>query len=192
MMRKTKKNPIKHLLDLCDRYFPNKSQYLLAMLATYCILGIKNVSGTVPTLIVVGRPSARKSTLCEILSILGDNVVWIDDFTPKAFVSAAPGIVDGEREDLLSKVRNKLLITPELGTLFKNKNLKEILGILTRILDGKGFTYATGVGQVGYRGNYFFAWIAAVVEVPVEVEKIVIKGKEYLISKDNTLYEFLK
>ena len=134
MTKSKKKNPKTHLIELVERYFPGKSQYLMAMLATYCTLGIKDISQPIPPFIV-GRPSSRKSTLCEIMSVLKDDVIWVDDFTSKAFVSAAPGVADGERTDLLPMLKNRLLITPELGTLFKNKNLKEIMGILTRILD---------------------------------------------------------
>ena len=75
MTKSKKKNPKTHLIELVERYFPGKSQYLMAMLATYCTLGLKDISQPIP-LFIVGRPSSRKSTLCEIMSILKDDVVF--------------------------------------------------------------------------------------------------------------------
>ena len=42
----------------------------------------------------------------------------------------------------------------------------EILGIFTRVLDGRGYESDTGAqGHRGYSGEYMFVWIGAAVEI---------------------------
>jgi hypothetical protein len=80
-----------------------------------------------------------------------------------------------EEIDLLPKIKDKTLITPELAPIFSGKDEKQIemFGILTRILDGKGFQSDSGVhGSRGYVGDYYFNWLGAVVEIPHRVWKI--------------------
>ena len=49
----------------------------------------------------------------------------------------------------------------------------EILGILTRILDGDGFESDTGAhGHRGYNEKIMFSWIGAAVDIPWRVHKV--------------------
>ena len=64
--------------------------------------------------------------------------------------------------DMLPKIRFKLLLTPELTPLFSasEDELMENLGIITSVLDGKGYVSHSGAhGRRGYYGNYMFTWV---------------------------------
>ena len=66
------------------------------------------------------------------------------------------------KADLLPKIRFKILLTPELSTIFRGKpdELAERFSIITRVLDGQGLTTDSGThGRRGYTGDYLFAWI---------------------------------
>lgn len=178
--RKSRKNnPLyesrEKLQKIVEKHFPNKYSILetcLSVKAQGLIEGI-----TLPFfLILLGEPASGKSTLLDIVGSLED-CYRSDSFTPKAFVSHAANIEKSKLEsiDLLPRIKNKTFITPELAPLFSSKddNLLEIIGILTRILDGKGYQKDSGVhGQRGYSGNFFFTWLGAVVEIPKRVWSI--------------------
>ena len=87
-----------------------------------------------------------------------------DKFTPASFVthSARATAKRLAKADLLPKIRYKILLTPELSTIFRGKpdELAERFSIITRVLDGQGLTTDSGThGQRGYTGDYLFAWI---------------------------------
>jgi predicted transcriptional regulator len=74
--------------------------------------------------------------------------------------------------DLLPRIKDRVLITPDLTTLFgaKAEELKEIFSLLTRVLDGRGLTIDSGVyGSRGYEGDYMFTWIGATTPIPHSV-----------------------
>ena len=76
--------------------------------------------------------------------------------------------------DMLPKIKNKFLLTPELSPTFakKDDDLIEILGILTRILDGHGYESDTGAhGHRGYNEPMMFVWAGAAVDIPYKVHK---------------------
>ena len=157
------KNDFDRLIEIIDHYFPGEGEPFRLMLSAY--LGVFAADASQPiALWFIAPPSTRKSTLMDIISEL-PRIERHHDFSPRAFVSAAPGIEDGSREDLLPKLKDKLLVTDELGAWFRSRSLKETMGIFTKVLDGKGFSYATGRGQVGYNGYYFFNWIAGIVRI---------------------------
>ena len=73
------------------------------------------------------------------------------------------------------EIRNKLFLTPELAPTFasKEEDLIQVLGIMTRILDGHGYESDTGAhGHRGYNERMMFAWIGAAVDVPRRVHKL--------------------
>lgn len=155
-----------------DSNFPNRSfaiEELLSVKAQMLIEGI-----TQPfTLILMGNPSTYKSTILEIISCLPDCYVS-DSFTPKSFVSHASNTKkkDLEKVDLLPRIKHQTLITPELAPIFSGKqdDLIVYFGMLTRILDGRGFQSDSGVhGKRGYSGDYYFTWIGAVIDIPHRV-----------------------
>ena len=76
--------------------------------------------------------------------------------------------------DILPKIKNRFLLTPELSPTFakKDDDLIEILGILTRILDGHGYESDTGAhGHRGYTEQMMFVWAGAAVDIPYKVHK---------------------
>ena len=69
-------------------------------------------------------------------------------------------------------IKGKVLITPDLTTLFgaKAEDLAETFSILTRVFDGRGLKIDSGVyGISGYEGDYMFSWIGATTPIPHKV-----------------------
>jgi len=138
----------------------------LSTCATLLLHDIANCTA----LIFVGVASAGKTTVAEMFA---DEAVTIttplcyvsDHFTPASFVSHAAKVKkeDLEKQDLLPRIKHKVLITPELAPLFragKKDELVQRFSILTRVLDGHGLQTDSGThGSRGYRGDYLFAWL---------------------------------
>ena len=147
--------------SIIERYFPNKFFYLKHVLAAgYSTLFINGITQPI-SLFLLGDPSTKKSSLLEIMRGL-DKTLFSDIFSPASFVSGARDIEGG---DLLPRLRNRCLVTPELGVLFKDRNLPQTLGLLTRLLDGFGYVRHTGFGEVGVHENVRFNWCAAIVSI---------------------------
>ena len=106
--------------SIISRYFPDKFFYLKLILAAgYSTLFINGITQPI-SLFLIGDPSTKKSTLLEIMRGL-DRVIFSDLFSGASFVSGARN-VEGN-DDLLPRLRNRCLVTPELGVLFKDRNL---------------------------------------------------------------------
>ncbi len=151
--------------SIIERYFPDKFFYLKLVLASgYATLFINGITQPI-SLFLLGDPSTKKSSLLEIMRGL-DKVLFSDIFSPAAFVSGARDIEGG---DLLPRLRNRCLVTPELGVLFKDRNLPQTLGLLTRLLDGFGYVRHTGFGEVGVHENVRFNWCAAIVKIQPKI-----------------------
>ena len=151
--------------SIIERYFPDKFFYLKLVLASgYATLFINGITQPI-SLFLLGDPSTKKSSLLEIMRGL-DRVLWSDIFSPASFVSGARDIEGG---DLLPRLRNRCLVTPELGVLFKDRNLPQTLGLLTRLLDGFGYVRHTGFGEVGVHENVRFNWCAAIVKIQPKI-----------------------
>ena len=76
--------------------------------------------------------------------------------------------------DLLPKIKNKIFLIPELAPTFASKDddLIQLLGIITRVLDGHGYFSNSGAhGGRGYEGPMMFVWIGAAVDIPKRVHK---------------------
>jgi len=154
------------LESIIERYFPDKFDYLKIVLAAgYSTLFINGITQC-NSLFLIGDPSTKKSTLLEIMRGL-DRVIFSDIFSPASWVSGARN-VEGN-DDLLPRLRNRCLVTPELGVLFKDRNLPQTLGLLTRLLDGMGYVRHTGFGEVGVHENVRFNWCAAIVKIQPKI-----------------------
>jgi Mn-dependent DtxR family transcriptional regulator len=118
-------------------------------------------------LIVIGRPSGSKTTILGCIEVLPDCIKTYN-ITAKSFVSHVANTKKEDLEgkiDLLPRIKDKTLITPELGTMFSEREdkLLSTLGILTSILDGKGYRSESGVhGSRGYDDDHYFTWIGAI------------------------------
>ncbi len=63
---------------------------------------------------------------------------------------------------MLPRIKNKFFLTPELAPTFaaKDDDLLQVLGIMTRILDGHGYESDTGAhGHRGYNEEIMFTWV---------------------------------
>tara|TARA_Y100001936_G_scaffold27642_1_gene25941 strand:- start:409 stop:1623 length:1215 start_codon:yes stop_codon:yes gene_type:complete len=151
------------------QYYPDKFLAYETALSVVASSYVAGISQPIPV-IFRGVAGSRKSTILEIVHGLEEDqesVVWVNNFTSKAFASAAPN--RDPDDDLLPEIKGKTMITPELGTLFRDRGLKEKVGILLNLLDGKGFSYRTGMNKVEYIGNYRWNWLGGIVSIPPKV-----------------------
>ena len=100
-----------------------------------------------------------------------------DHFTPAALVSNATNVKREElvNVDMLPRIRYKTLIVRDLAPIFgaKEDALLEMVGKLTRALDGEGLETDSGVhGQRGYKGDYLFMMLAGSTPLSPRVYKV--------------------
>ena len=184
-----KNNLLKHYFEFrktVEQNFPNLWDSLEFELAIKNILNIKDC--TLPFAgILLGSPSSMKTLGIELFRNI-ENTFYSDNFSAKSFVSHNTSVkrTDLAQIDLLPKIKNKLFLTPELSPTFakKDEEIIELLGIMIRILDGKGYESDTGAhGHRGYKGEFMFVWIGAAVEISKKVHK-------YLSTLGPKLYFF--
>ena len=162
------------LNDKVNGHFPEISLELDFILSIKTILNIEDI--TLPFMgIVFAVPSSMKTKVIEILRKWHYSY-FTDKFTPKSFVSHSATVAKDKLKDvdLLPRIKDKILLTPELSPLLtgKDEDIKEQFGIITRLLDGNGLETESGVhGKRGYYGNYMFTWIGAAVDIPHSVYK---------------------
>lgn len=150
-------------------HFPHLWPAVEAGLSTCATLLLADNSNPV-ALIYVGPPSAGKTTVVSMFegaTVNGQDFCYRSDkFTTAAFVSQSAKVAGQDlcKVDLLPRIKHKVLLTPELSTIFRGKQdeLAERFSTITRILDGHGFTTDSGThGQRGYTGDFLFAWLGA-------------------------------
>ncbi len=163
------------LQEIIEKNLPDMFEILMACLSVKAQMLIEGIN--LPFfLVLVGRASGSKTTILGCLEILQDSIKTYN-ITSKSFVSHIANVKqeDLKEIDLLPRIKNKMLITPELGTMFSTREdkLLETLGILTTILDGKGYRSESGVhGSRGYDGDYYFTWIGAIPKLSDHLLKI--------------------
>jgi hypothetical protein len=164
----------RNLRNTCNDNLPGLWDSLEFELAIQKILNIADC--TLPFAgIVLGRPSSLKTVGIELFR-RWHHVFYTDSFSAKSMVSHSTAVKKEElaKIDMLPKIKNNYLLTPELSPTFakKDDDLIEILGILTRILDGHG--YESDTGAHGHRGDnepMMFVWAGAAVDIPYKVHK---------------------
>ena len=153
--------------EIICTHFPELWPALEAGLSTCATLLLSDNVNPV-ALIYVGPSSAGKTTVARMFEgvmVNGVELVYRSDkFTPASFVTHSARATADQlaKADLLPKIRFKILLTPELSTIFRGKpdELAERFSIITRVLDGQGLTTDSGThGRRGYTGDYLFAWI---------------------------------
>jgi hypothetical protein len=150
------------------RHFPLLWAAVEAGLSACATLLLSNNSNPC-ALIYVGPSSAGKSTVISMFDNPSQNdglCYRSDKFTPASFVSQSANVPKSElgKIDLLPRIRHKVLLTPELSTIFRGKpdELSERFSMITRVLDGQGLMTDSGThGQRGYKGDYLFSWLGA-------------------------------
>ena len=164
-----------HLKDVANNNLVGLWDSLEFELSIQKILNLKDC--TLPFAgIVLGAPSSLKTVGIESFR-KWINTFYTDNFSAKAFVSHSTNVKKEALQDidLLPKIKDKLFLTPELSPTFSKKDddLVEILGILTRVLDGHGYESDTGAhGHRGYNEAMMFVWIGAAVDIPYKVHKL--------------------
>lgn len=162
------------------KHFPNLWQAVEVGLSTCATLLLADNANPV-ALIYVGPPSAGKTTVVSLFDgamVNGQALCYRSDkFTPASFVSQSAKATEQalRKVDLLPRIRFKVLLTPELSTIFRGKpdELTERFSTITRVLDGQGLVTDSGThGQRGYKGDYLFAWLGATTPFDPAVWKV--------------------
>lgn len=162
------------LKSVIKRNMPNLWPGLEFELSIQKILNIKDC--TLPFAgIILGPPSSLKTQVIELLRTW-PHTFYTDNFSAKSFVSHTTAVKreDLSQIDLLPKIKNKCFLTPELARTFaaRDDDLVQVLGIMTRILDGNGYESDSGAqGHRGYNGEMMFTWVGAAVDIPHKVHK---------------------
>lgn len=128
-------------------------------------------------LVLVDVPSAGKTITLNFFAEIDPLTYATDKFTPAAFVSNAANVKKEKlaEVDLLPRITNMTLIVRDLATIFSKRDddLNELLGILTRVLDGEGLNTESGVhGARHYTGEYLLMLLAASTPIPHKVWKM--------------------
>jgi hypothetical protein len=140
---------------------------------------ILNIYGcTLPFIgIILGRPAGGKT---QVISLLRKwpHAYYTDIFTARSFVTHTTAVSEQKdlmKIDMLPRIKNKIFGTPEFSPIFtaKEEDLRNILGIITRIADGQGLASDSGAhGHRAYEGTHMLVWIGAAVDVPYSVYKV--------------------
>jgi len=154
-----------------DLVFP--AEIALSIIAQILIKDVTNPFA----LVLVDVPASGKTIAINFFADIEGLTYASDKFTPASFVSNAVNVKkeDLKKIDLLPRLRYKMFLIRDLATIFskREEDLKESLGILTRVLDGEGLNTDTGVhGQRQYVGEYLFMILAASTPIPPRIWNI--------------------
>jgi hypothetical protein len=144
-------------------------------LSVKCILNIADI--TLPFAgIILGAPSTHKTVSLTMLNIW-PQTFYTDSFTSRSLVSHSTSVSKEDLKDIdmLPRWKNVLVLLPELAPIFtaKDDDLTQLLGILTRVLDGNGYESDSGAhGHRGYREKIMFTLVGASVDIPYNVYKV--------------------
>ncbi|MGI0042376.1 MAG: hypothetical protein ACRD47_01585 [Nitrososphaeraceae archaeon] len=163
-----------HLKEIALENLPNIWPGLEFALSVKTILNI--IGCTLPFAgILLGPASSQKTLIIECFRG-AKNTFYSDNFTPKSFVSHISGKTDKQLRDtdLLPKLKDKLFMTPELAPIIsaRDDDLMQLMGILTRVLDGRGYESDTGAcGHRGYDEDIMFVMLGAAIDISPKVYK---------------------
>jgi hypothetical protein len=159
-----------------NRNFPDlrfAAEVALSTLSQFLIADITNPFA----LVLVDVPSSGKTIAINFFDGISELTYATDKFTPASFVSNAANIKKAKLHevDLLPRIQYKMLLIRDFATLFSKRDddLNELLGILTRVLDGEGLSTDTGIhGRRTYVGEYLFMLLGASTPIPPRVMKV--------------------
>jgi hypothetical protein len=172
--------------SVVEQHFPKLWAAVDLGLSTAATLLLKDNAN--PTaVILVGSASAGKTTVASMFA--GANVrrapgkppeplcYRSDKFSAAAFVSQAANRTATQLDDvdLLPKIKERVLLTPELAPLFRSEEteLSNAFAIITRVLDGQGLVTDSGThGRRGYEDQHLFAWIGCTTPLPERVWRV--------------------
>jgi hypothetical protein len=166
---------VRAVRDAVEKHFPGLWPAVEVGFSVCATLLLADNSNPV-AVIYVGPASSSKTTVADMF--VGHPLCYrSDNFTPAAFVSHAANRSrkDLEKVDLLPRIRHKVLVTPEMATIFRGKedDLVNQFKIITRVLDGRGLLTDSGTqGQRGYDGDYLFAWLGCTTPFDAKVWRV--------------------
>jgi len=172
---KTRKEKYQQLRKTVHNHIPSIWLPLEFILSVKSILNIADV--TLPFAgIILGAPSTHKTVGLTMMQIW-PQTFYTDSFTSKALVSHSTAVTKEQLADIdmLPRWKNKSVLLPELAPIFtaKDDDLTQLLGILTRVLDGHGYESDSGAhGHRGYREKIMFVLVGASVDIPYKVHKV--------------------
>ncbi len=128
-------------------------------------------------LVFVDVPSSGKTICINFFSEIEGLTYATDKFSPASFVSNAANVSKKKLKevDMLPRIRYKMFLLRDLATMFSKRDddLAELMGTLTRVLDGEGLNTDSGVhGGRKYVGEYLFMMLAGSTPLPPKVWKI--------------------
>jgi hypothetical protein len=163
-----------NLRKITVKYYPEAWPFLEFCLAVKSILNIEDI--TLPFMgVILSAPASMKTMIIQLFRKYPGSF-YSDNFTANSLVSHNSAFRGEQLQkvDMLPKMKDKLVLTPELAPIFTSKedDLQKILGIITRILDGHGFESDSGAQGHRHYGDTMFVWIGAAVEIPFRVWKV--------------------
>ena len=163
-----------NLHNVVVKYYPDAWIFLEFCLAVKSILNIEDF--TLPFMgVILAIPASMKTMIIELFRKYPGSF-YTDSFTPNSLVSHNSALSEEKLQqvDMLPKMKDKLVLTPELAPIFtaKDDDLQKVLGIITRILDGHGFENDSGAQGHRRYGDTMFVWLGAAVEIPPRVWKV--------------------
>ena len=162
------KKKYENLKFIANTYFSDSWQLL-----QFCISvkSVQNIYGNSLPFIgfILYKPSSLKSTIIDSFQKY-PSALYVDDLTKNSFLShySTNSEEELQNNDLIPKMKDKLLLTSEIAPIINanDDDLRKILGIITRLVDGKG--YQSHSGSHGHRSYppMMFTWIGAGIEIP--------------------------
>src|SRR3989344_6493489 len=162
--------------ETVQRNFPElvfPAEVSLAVVSQILITEITNPFA----LVLVDVPASGKTITLNFFAEIEGLSYATDKFTPASFVSNAANVKkkDLQEVDLLPRIQYKTLLVRDFATLFSKRDddLAELMGLLTRVLDGEGLNTDSGVhGKRHYVGEYLFMMLGASTPIPPKVWKL--------------------
>ena len=149
------------------------AEVCLATVAQILITDITNPCAVV----LVDVPASGKTITLNFFGDIEELTYATDNFTPASFVSNAANVKKEKLSeiDLLPRIQYKTLLVRDFATMFSKRDddLANLMGILTRVLDGEGLNTDSGVhGRRYYVGEYLFMMLGASTPIPPKVWKL--------------------
>jgi hypothetical protein len=163
-----------NLEKIFKKHYPEAWIFMEFCLSIKSILNIMDI--TLPFMgVLVAAPSSLKTMVIQLFRKY-PSTFYTDSFTSSSLVSHNASLSEEQLKkiDMLPKMENKLVLTPELAPLITGNEdeLQKVLGIITRVLDGHGLENDSGAHGHRKYSDTMFVWLGAVVEIPPRVWKV--------------------
>lgn len=163
-----------NLEKIFKRHYPEAWIFMEFCLSIKSILNIMGI--TLPFMgVLVAAPSSLKTMVIQLFRKY-PSTFYTDSFTSSSLVSHNASLSEEQLQkiDMLPKMKDKLVLTPELAPLITGNEdeLQKVMGIITRVLDGHGLENDSGAHGHRKYSDTMFVWLGAVVEIPPRVWKV--------------------